>query len=278
MKNQNVEKKNLTELSFKELCGELFETLTDLEKKFFKTFKDLTSSPHKVIESYLNEGKHTYFSPIRYLFVSLFFSFLVYSIYLQPETINGPFYQNMRQGIERGIQNSTQKNYFYEINEAQFNQYYIEAQRLFMNVVKLITALIVPSVLLSLLIFFRKSKLKMVSMTVISLYVAAHGSLLGSLIYTAYWLFQQKALKDYTPSFLSVAIGLIYFTFSFYKIFQDKLSKPIVRSFFAALLSFLFFLTTNALIGGAVMGYTLFSHPEGAQRILIKKRAHLGDH
>lgn len=251
-----VEKKNLTEISFKELMQDLFETITDFEKKWFRTFWDLTVRPDVVVETYLREGKKTYFSVFRYLLLSIFVGYLSYTFFFKPEAIGGPMYQNLRNGMEIGAGNNTSFGESIFIDDALFDQYYLEAQSLYLNFVKLLNFLMIPAILFSMWIFLRKLRFNFISKLITSVFFGAHAGLLGSLSTATIWLFYREGLgSSVVINLCSLGVCALYLTFALHSIAKNKVKLPIIKCLLTTTLTIVLFLSANLVVGGGSFFY-----------------------
>ena len=73
MSSQNS-KKEPDNISGKELFKEFVNTVTDLERRFFKTLKDLLICPELVVDTYIRGDKKIYFPIFRFFLFSLVIS------------------------------------------------------------------------------------------------------------------------------------------------------------------------------------------------------------
>ncbi len=229
--------KNISQISYQELFKDLFEAVTDLEKKWFKTSRDLLLVPEKVIHSYLNEGKTQYFSVFRFFLMSLFLSFMAYLFFYQPVKIGGPLHNDLLEGFKQGVglKGAEAKNN-YVIDIEKYNFFFTQFSELFTRVTKLLSALIIPSLLVGIFLFFRKRQFNFASLLVISLFLGAQASLIGAVTLTLIGLAMSGMFEGSVEISLFVLfVESLYFLYALYRINRHEISKPFFRSVGATL-------------------------------------------
>ena len=73
--------KSIYEISNKDLFKDFFNALTDIEKRLFRTLKELYIAPEKVIYGYIGPERNQYTSVFRYLLLSIFLSYLNFEFF-----------------------------------------------------------------------------------------------------------------------------------------------------------------------------------------------------
>jgi hypothetical protein len=124
--------KSSDQLTLKEFCAELFEAITDLEKRFLLTLSELTFRPEKILTEYVAGQRQNYFNVFRYLLVSLFCSYVIYTFLYSPSTVGGFYYHFILDSIKQNLTEPLAKGTLM-IDQQAFNNYYLEYSRL-MNI------------------------------------------------------------------------------------------------------------------------------------------------
>lgn len=244
--------KNLDQISNKELLKDFFQALTDIERKLFRTAKELFISPETVIQGYIGEERDKYFSVFRYLIFVVFLGYISYSIFMKPQEIGGPFYKSLRKGIELGVHAQDKMGKEVVFSVEAFNQFYIEYTKMMTYFFKLSSCFSIPAIFLALMIFFRGLKFNIASRLVTSTFFASQAALISYICLIPLSILVEDVI---TQSYILYFPILAYLIYCFYRLGKGKLSRIILRSISAALCTNLIFYSLNM-----AYGITLFSY------------------
>ncbi|MEM7646257.1 MAG: DUF3667 domain-containing protein [Pseudomonadota bacterium] len=251
-----MEKKNtpINQLSTKDLCMDLFRAFTDFESRLVETIKELSLKPEKVVFGYIGNERESYFSPFRYLLLSIFASYLSYTFLYKPEEIGGPFYQLFYKGVQAGIDLANSKNQAQQMifNQQAFDAYYLELAHLTTVFFKFVACFAVPSLFLASLIILRQLNMTGPCLIVLATYLASHAALISSLVQAP---IMATLGNGYLASYMSQIPQIAYLIFAFWRLGLGRVSKPFKRALMTAATSMVFFYTTNLVYGIALTKY-----------------------
>ena len=254
----------LAHLSNKELAVELIEATTDIEKRLFKTFKDLLFIPEKVFFDYIGLRKEGYFSVFRYFILSIFISYLGFSFFFQPGAIGGPYYTSLLNGIESSYSHRAKPDVRLTINKEKYDVFYLEFSRLMVLTYKLFSCFNIPAIFLAMLLFFRKLKLNFASLLVVSVFLSSQTAIISSAL-----LFPLNfIIKDSLALSLILYIPIImFFIYCFYRLSIGHYKRPLLRSCLAATTSGLIFSALNMGFGSALSIYVHSYTPSYVEKV-----------
>jgi len=224
-------------LTIKQIIRDLFQMITNLEKGFWYTMKELFIRPDQVIKEYLSGVTVKYYNPFRYYIIIVAVSGLL-QIWLgvfdlQQATIRETFNPNMTE------------------EELQRQLAYMENVKKFLNIIPLI---VLPFIATVFYLVFRKQALNLAEHLVSTTYVYAQTAIIGIFLMSSFYFFPEFISYSLPASFL---ISSLYFAYVYNRLF----SMSFLKAFFLSLLSimggFLFMIITMGVVGlilGIIIG------------------------
>lgn len=266
---ENKEPKQINQISTSDLLKDFFSALTEIEKRLFRTVKELSLCPERVIHGYISDRKSDYTSPFRYLLLAIFLSYLSYTFFYNPEEIGGPFYTTLKGQFKQGIQLRTEMSQLeFRIVEEKFDNFYLEFIRLMSLTYKLIACISIPSLLISFAVFFRKVGFNFPSFIVASVFLGAHVSMVASLLVGPLTLMTNNLIA---VSFAMYVPMFFYQSFALARLRSGSRSKNIFIGIVAAGFATLLNISFNVGSGTAISAYVQSYTPHFLEKVEPKK-------
>ncbi len=215
--------------TIKQILRDLFQMITNLEKGFWYTMKELFIRPDQVIKEYLSGVTVKYYNPFRYYIIIVAVSALLQvwlGVFdLQQATIRETFNPNMTE------------------EELQRQLAYMENVKKFLNIIPLI---VLPFIATVFYLVFRKQALNLAEHLVSTTYVYAQTAIIGIFLMSSFYFFPEFISYSLPASFL---ISSLYFAYVYNRLF----SMSFLKAFFLSLLSmiggFLFMIISMGVVG-----------------------------
>ena len=233
---------------------------TDIEKKLFKTIKELFVAPEKVIFGYIGSERAQYISAFRYLLLTIFLSYLNFEFFFEPRQMGGAFYQTISDGIKTGIAGKPDVIF----DQRAFDIFFIEYTKIMTLFYKLTACFTIPAIFISFWIFFRKLRFNFACRLVTSTLLASQLSLVSLIAMPILNITVDNLMW---VSYLLHFPMLAYLFYAMYRIARKAYDKILIRSFLAGLLATVLFSATNISYGIGIMKYLQNTTP----KFVIKK-------
>lgn len=215
--------------SLRQILRDLFQMITNLEKGFWFTMRELLVRPDQVIKAYLSGITVKYYNPFRYYFIIIAVSALLQvslGIFdLQQTAIRDTFNPNMSE------------------EELQRQLAIMEGVKKFLNFIPLI---ILPFVSTFFYWIFRKRGWNFAEHLISSTYIYGQTAVLGLFVLLGLYFFPQYISYSIPVSFL---ISSLYFGFVYRKIFSMSFGKAFFLSLISLVGGFIFMLLTMGVVG-----------------------------
>ncbi len=215
--------------TIKQILRDLFQMITNLEKGFWYTMKELFVRPDQVIKEYLSGVTVKYYNPFRFYFIIIAVSALLQvwlGVFdLQQATIRETFNPNMTE------------------EELQRQLAYMENVKKFLNIIPLV---VLPFIATFFYLIFRKQGWNFAEHLISATYIYAQTAIIGLFLMSSFYFFPEYISYSLPASFL---ISSLYFAYVYRRLF----SMSFVKAFFLSLLSiiggFLFMIIAMGVMG-----------------------------
>lgn len=216
----------------KQILREVLVNITNLERGLWFTIQRLFTAPHQVLSDYLAGKTRPYFNPFRFALLMAGLSALV--------ALSFGFFD---------AQNETMNKMMYgEMDEEQRAQ-----QQQIMDFMKkmthIIPLLLIPFISLASRRVFRRPALNYAEHLIINTFLFAQLSVIGLFVQFLY-IYDASMIIWSIP--ISLALGVVYYTYALKPFFGYRLVSTFFRSVGAYIGGFLLFLVFSGLIGFVV--------------------------
>jgi len=239
------QKYGVVRLTWRSMFDDLQQRLFGFDNNFFRTVRDLTIRPHKVIQSILDGIRVVYIGPVG-------FYFLMLTVYLLLASILDVDLREMMEEAGQSMGAEEQSE-----GQATFNNDYLTAVS---DNFRIFSFLTVPFFVLGNALFYRKLKMNLVEHSVVVFY-ALGWPFLTSCIFIALYRF-----LDFSPNLWTTSIVVVYYAWvctMFY-------SKNRILGFFKGVLVVFFsYLIMIVVIALSLFGYLLLN-PDVAKQFVPK--------
>lgn len=223
--------------TIKQILRDLFQMITNLEKGFWYTMKELFIRPDQVIKEYLSGVTIKYYNPFRYYIIIVAVSALL-QIWLgvfdlQQATIRETFNPNMTE------------------EELQRQLAYMENVKKFLNIIPLI---VLPFIAAFFYFVFRKQDWNLAEHLVSTTYIYAQTAIIGIFLMSSFYFFPEYISYSLPASFL---ISSLYFAYVYNRLFSMSFLKAFFMSLLSMIGGFLFMIITMGVVGlilGIIIG------------------------
>ncbi|MCJ8275944.1 MAG: DUF3667 domain-containing protein [Bdellovibrionales bacterium] len=249
-----MEQKSLYDINNKDLVKDLFNAVTDIEKRFVKTIRELFVTPEKVIYGYIGKERSNYTSAFRYMLLMMFLNYLFFELFLQPEVIGGTYYNSLIQGYEGRV-----KQLNMTFDQKAFDIFYVEFARLMKLLFKLMSTFTIPAIFLTLWLLFKKLKFNFACRLVISVLLTSQAALVGFL--STPFIFGLTENMLFASSIIYIPMAL-YLSYTFYRLARPHYKRALMRGITAGLLSIFLYGVINMGYGIGVFSYVKSYTPQ----------------
>lgn len=216
-------------LTIKQIIRDLFQMITNLEKGFWYTMRELFARPDQVIKEYLSGITIKYYNPFRYYFIIIAVSALTQislGVFdLQQATIRETINPNMSE------------------EELQRQLAIMEYVKKFLNFIPLI---VLPFVSTFFYWIFKKRGWNFAEHLISTTFIYAQTTILGLFMILALYFMPQYISYTIPMSFL---ISAIYFGLVYRRLFSMHFSKAFFLSLISMIGGFIFMILTMAIVG-----------------------------
>lgn len=240
--------KTITErYTIKKSLREAFAILTNFERGFLFTIKELFVAPERVIRDYLNGKTKQYYHPFKYLFILASLTVLV--------SLNTDLY-DAQQGMMNGyigVDQSEQSESQQKINEqvTQFTKQYLN----------LIYLMMIPFISFFTYRFFRKEGLNYAENIISNSFVFGQFALIGVFTSLLYLLFPSALGWGFV---FSTLIILSYMTYVYHRLYKISIFKAFYKTVLSYVLGYVLLFLLMMILGiVAVIVYFLFKKITG---------------
>jgi hypothetical protein len=234
--HQCGQKKIASRFTLRRISSDALSSITNLEKGFLATFKEMIIAPGRLINNYLSGDTVNTFRPFRYALIWATVS-AVLSIWIGVFDVQ----QSQMQGL-MGVDLSPE-----DLARQQKIQ---EGIRNFMNF--LILAVLPFSSAISLLLF-RKHKKNYAEHLVINTFILGQVTALSLFLYPFYF-FVENAV---TWAFLAGStLNIFYYGYAYARVFRESFLRSLLKSIGVQVLSFILVMIA-AMVGGAVVAIVM---------------------
>ena len=211
---EKTQKPIKNQLTTKELAKELFEAITDIEKRLVNTIRDLFLRPAHIIHCYVKGDKENYIPAFRYMLFTIVVSYLTYSVFLNPQEIGGSFYNSLKDSFEVTMKATmANSDKVLQFNMANYNKVYVEYIRIMNVSFKFISSFQIPAIFLVFVFLFKKKGYFLPGILVTSILLSAQSMFISSILLIPFSLFIGNQLL---VSFLIYIPGLLYLLYVYF--------------------------------------------------------------
>lgn len=215
-------------LVFGDLLSDFMSNLFELEIPLLRTIKELTIKPGIMCRKYIQGIRKPYYKPFQYYILTLALFYLVFYAFglemsdfskgFQPELPEGPFAD-------------------------QTQVVYDQIAQVMNDNSRLVQFVVIPFMAFFSWLVFKKSGFNYTENFVLSLYLAAHASLIGLIIVPL-------SKIDFTFYFIVTgSVGTIYQIWAYHQFFQLKLVAAVLKGLLVYVLTFVTVGLVNMTIG-----------------------------
>ncbi len=231
------QKASIRRLTWRVLLDDLQNRLFGFDNTFFRTVRDLTVRPQKVIHSILDGIRVVYIGPVGYYFLML-------TVYLLLASILNVDLVEMMGGVSESFQTEDttegQKAMNNEVLSTVFNNF------------RTFSFLMAPFFMLANWLVYRKSGLNFIEHSVVVFYAMAHPFIISNLFVITWYLF------GWSPNLFLTLVSTVFYAW----VCTSFFSKNKVLGFFKGLLAWLVgYIMIVLLIAVGIVTY-LASNPE----------------